>query len=114
MVVSGEAKLTLKMDRFAKQYTEAQKYLDSEVLKDSSPYVPMRTGVLMQSGIRGTVIGSGEVVWDAPYARRLYYGKSFNFHKGKHPKACAFWFEAAKAVHKNKWIAGAKKLAGGG
>lgn len=46
-----------------------QKALDSEVLRRSDPYVPMRTGALKKSGIIGTKIGSGLVQYVAPYAK---------------------------------------------
>lgn len=114
-VFKGEgATLTLNLNRFSKQYTRAQTWLDSEVLKDSDPYVPMRTGTLVKSGIRGTVLGSGLIVYNAPYARYQYYGTAFNFNKTKHPQAQAYWFEGAKAANKSKWIRGVKKLGGGG
>ena len=92
------------------QVGKAQKWLDNEVLKDCQPYVPMRTGNLMNSGIHGTKLGSGEVVYNAPYSRRMYYGKHFNFSKLKHPQACAQWFEKAKSVHKEDWRKGVQKI----
>ena len=94
-------------ERFEPKYQRAQQYLDNEVLKDCTPYVPMNTGNLMRSGINATVIGSGEVVWNAPYASRCYYG-NMNFRKTKHPLACRQWFEAAKSVNKDKWVRGAE------
>lgn len=100
-------------NRFAAKYSLAQKWLDNEVLKDSDIYVPMRTGNLRNSGIRGTDIGSGKVVYNAPYAARCYYGK-MNFSREKHPQATAQWFEPAKAANKAKWISGAKRLMGDG
>ena len=96
--------------RISKKYSAAQKFLDSEVLRDSAPYVPMRTGNLMQSGATGTVIGSGKVVYNAPYAKRMYYGVSFHFSKDKHPQACAQWFEKAKAAKKDAWLKGVNKI----
>lgn len=102
------------LGRFSKKYSQAQKFLDNEVLKHCDPYVPMRTGNLVGSGIRGTDIGSGEVVYNAPYAKRMYYGVGLNFSKDKHPQACAQWFEKAKAVHKKEWLAGAEKIIKGG
>lgn len=90
----------------------AQKFLDNEVIKDSAPFVPMKTGQLVQSAIRGTIIGSGTVVYNQVYARRLYYGQDFNFSREKHPQAQAYWFEAAKAIHKEKWVRGAGKIVG--
>ena len=52
---------------------KAQKFIDSEVLRLSEPYVPKDSNELIRSGIRNTKIGGGEVVWKAPYARRHYY-----------------------------------------
>lgn len=102
------------LGRFNKKYSAAQKYLDNEVLKDSDPYVPMRTGNLRNSGITGTNIGGGRVVYNAPYAKRMYYGLNFMFSKDKHPKACAQWFEKAKAAKKKAWHDGVNKIIKGG
>ena len=96
--------------RFAPRYDRAQRFLDSEVLRDCAPYTPMRTGYLMKSGNTGTVIGSGKVIYNAPYAKRCYYGRSMRFSKDKHPKACAQWFEPAKAAKKDQWVAGVEKI----
>jgi len=96
--------------RFEKKYSEAQKFLDNEVLKDSDPYVPMRSGNLVKSGVLGTDIGSGKVVYNAPYSHRMYYGFSFHFSKDKHPQACAQWFEKAKAAKKDDWVKGVNKI----
>lgn len=52
---------------------EVQKVVDSEVLRLSDKYIPFRTGTLRNSGIIGTVIGSGKVSWITPYARQQYY-----------------------------------------
>ena len=101
-------KLNLNQDkvcgRFDPKFELAQKRLDSEVIRCSSPYVPMRSGQLMRSGETGTRIGSGQVVWNTPYARRMYYGLNYHFSTDKHPQACAQWFEKAKAVQKDAWI----------
>ena len=98
------------LGRFNKKYSAAQKFLDSEVLRDSAPYVPMRTGNLMGSGNTGTVIGSGKVEYNAPYAKRMYRVVNFHFSKDKHPQACAQWFEKAKAAKKDAWIKGVNKI----
>ncbi len=97
------------LSRFDPKYQLAQKRLDSEVVRCCSPYVPMRDGNLMRSGINGTKLGSGQVIWNAPYARRQYYGLNFHFSTDKHPQACAQWFEKAKAVHKKEWLDVVKK-----
>lgn len=99
--------------RLEGQVDKAQKWLDNEVLKDCQPYVPMRSGNLMNSGVSGTTLGSGKVVYNAPYAKRMYYGTNFNFSKLKHPQACAQWFEKAKSVHKEDWKQGVQKIVKG-
>ncbi len=102
------------LERYNALYSKAQKYLDSEVLRDSAPFVPMRTGFLMKSGNAGTVLGSGKVVYIAPYAHAMYYGTHIHFSKDKHPQACALWFEKAKAIKKDEWMAGVNKIMKGG
>ena len=96
-----------------KNFDECQKYIDSEVLRLSDPYVPMQTGMLKKSGISGTVIGSGEVEYIAPYGRKQYYenagmGKEgMNRGGGLRGKE---WFERMKADHKDEILEGLKKL----
>ena len=48
------------------QFNQTQRFVDSEVLRLSSPYVPFQTGMLDKSGILGTDVGSGEVNYIAP------------------------------------------------
>lgn len=102
----------LVVSRFNPRFKQAQKWLDNEVVKDSTPYTPMKTGALMRSGINATHYGSGEVVWNTPYAARCYYNK-LNFSKDKHPQAQSHWFEKAKAVNKAKWTDGVRKIVKG-
>lgn len=99
--------------RYGAYLDQAQRFLDSSVLRDSDPYVPMRTGNLARSGQRGTRIGSGQVRYTAPYARKQYYLYPVK-STGKHPKASMQWFEKAKAVKKYDWISGAKRIGGRG
>lgn len=99
--------------RFSPRYRAAQKWLDNEVLKDCEPYVPFRTGNLARSGPLGTKLGSGKVIYNAPYARRVYYARGTKFSKQKHPQACAEWFEKAKAVRLKHWTDGVEKMVKG-
>lgn len=93
-------------------FTQAQKFVDSEVLRLDAPYMPIRTGTLIKSGQLGTVIGSGEVDYVTPYAAAQYYGtaqsRDYDAQRGGE------WFERMKADHKDEIIRGAKKIAGGG
>lgn len=99
--------------RFNPKFSAAQKFIDSEVLRDSAPFTPFRYGNLMKSGNTGTTIGSGKVIYNAPYSKRMYYGVNFNFSKDKHPQASAQWFEKAKAIKKKNWIDGVNKIVRG-
>lgn len=82
---------------------KAQTGLDSLVLQDSNYFVPLKTGTLQKSGIINTRLGSGEVVWRTPYARRLYYEYKKPAYQAN-PNACSKWFEAAKARWLDKWV----------
>lgn len=80
--------------RRTKQFSNCQKYVDEAVLKYSSPFVPMETGVLDKSGILGTDVGSGEVQYITPYAAKLYRHPEYSFSTRYHQLAQAEWFEA--------------------
>ena len=93
-------KITAKL----KKYIDIlQPILDTQVLKDSNYYAPMDTGNLMSSGITGSKIGSGQLLWTAPYAKKMYYGVGYNFSKDSNPNAQAKWFEKAKATKIGNW-----------
>ena len=55
----------------------AQQVVDSEVIRYCDPKVPFRTGALKDSALSNTVIGSGEIVYAAPYAHYLYMGEVY-------------------------------------
>lgn len=88
----------------------AQNFIDSEVLRLCSPYLPFQTGALHDSGILGTVIGSGWVIWSAPYAAPQFYNtadsRSYDPLRGGH------WFPRMKADHGQRIIEGAKEIGG--
>lgn len=87
----------------------AQAVLDEQILKDSNFYVPMDTQQLERSGIINSKIGEGLLIWNTPYARRIYYGEQYNFSKDKNPNARALWFEYAKSIHLASWRELAKR-----
>lgn len=106
---------TVLKDHGLNEGDKVQKTVDSEVLRRSDPYAPMDTGFLKKSGILGTKIGSGEVVYNAVYADKNYY---HNAGKGKQGTARGglrgrFWFERMKADHLPDIIKTAKDAAGG-
>lgn len=66
-------------ERGLQQYGSVQRYVDKEVIRIMTPYVPKDTGELIRSATRLTKIGSGMIIQggeDAPYGRRWYYEKA--------------------------------------
>ena len=93
-----------------------QKYIDTKVIALSAPYVPFLTGFLaVQSPTLGTVIGSGLVVYRAPYARRQYYTNGGNGKQGTSRGGLRgrYWFERMKADRGQEIIRKAAEIAGG-
>lgn len=89
---------------------KVQRFIDSEVLRLCEPYVPRDQGILIDSGVSNTEIGSGVVSYDTPYARRWYYEPA-QFQGA--PKRGNYWFERMKNEGgKEKILQGAAKLAG--
>lgn len=132
-----DAEVTLDLDRFVKQYSEAQFWLDSQVMTDMVPYMPHQTGTFVNvtRAMSAALAGSGEVVAAAPpMGRFLYEGKvmvdpvtnSPWAREGatkvvternltySNPKATPHWFDTAKQNHGKAWVDGVKKRAGGG
>ena len=53
--------------------SKAQKFLASEVVRQSDPYVPMQQGMLKN---QRTIAGDGsQIVYTQPYAHYQYYGQ---------------------------------------
>lgn len=107
---NGTAKLTWN-EGFApkkrEQFTKAQEIIDSECLRYMNPLTPMRTGTMIKSATLGTVIGSGEIIYVAPYARRQYYNNAGG--SPAHPQAKAYWFETMKAANRDSILRAAAR-----
>jgi len=95
------------------QFISAQRFVDSEILRLSEPYIPLLTSMLIKSGILGTKVGSGVVEWIAPYAKSQYYlarktGSQTGALRG------SFWFQRMKEVKGKRIISGARRVAATG
>ena len=130
--VGANFRVNLSLDRFSKQFTEAQQWLGDRVLEDCKAYMPHLTGGLQQRS--HTEEDGKKVVFPGPYGRFQYGGKvmvdpvtgSPWARKGakkvltdrplqySNPQATDHWFDTAKAQHGEYWIAGVKERAGGG
>ena len=120
MVVQGpNGKAELKFNsrfvpKWTGRYSVAQRFIDSEVLRQSEPFTPLLTSMLIKTGILGTEVGSGTVSWIAPYARFQYYRGRRPGESKTGPLRGRYWFERMKAVRGREITAGAKKLVGTG
>lgn len=108
---SVKAQLTWNSNFVARRnenFSKAQKFVDSEVLRYCSAMIPFKTGMLDKSGKLGTVIGSGNVQYIAPYAARQYYDtattRPYDANRG------GKWFERMKVAYKSDILRGAGKL----
>lgn len=130
--VGANFRVNLSLDRFSRQFMEAQQWLGDRVLEDCKAYMPHLTGGLQQRS--HTEEDGKKVVFPGPYGRFQYGGKvmvdpvtgSPWARKGakkvltdrplqySNPQATDHWFDTAKAQHGEYWIAGVKERAGGG
>lgn len=126
---SGQVRLYWNKDfklKWERKYSKAQIFIDNEVLKLNARYIPFQSGFLNRSGVLGTIPGSGEVIYNAPYARYMYYGKIMRDASGraffggapKHvtdedltyhgsPERGKLWFERMKQNHNVQLLRGA-------
>jgi|SRR5688572_31122187 len=117
IIIGANGKAELKFNpkfapKWTRRYSRAQMFVDSEVLRLSEPFTPLRTSMLIKSGILGTDVGSGTVKWITPYARRQYYLGRLPGQSQTGPLRGRMWFHRMKEAHGTKIIAGAKKIAG--
>lgn len=98
------------IERKEKRMKEA---LGQQILKDSNYFAPQDTGALISSSIVASDFQKLLLVWDSPYARRLYWNPQFNFSKDKNPNARGLWFEAAKSMYLSEWVRMAERVANG-
>ena len=96
-------------DRGLENGGKVQKFIDSDVLRLCENKVPKDTNNLIESAIANTQIGSGDVRYRAPYARRWYYMPA-QFQGA--PERGNYWFERMKQQYKNQILEGAKKVSG--
>lgn len=89
-VVSGNMKADVSLDRFSAQFNDAQFWLDSQIMTDMVPYMPMQSGDFIQRtrAMSASMAGTGSVVAAAPpMGRFLYEGKKMvNAATGKGPQ----------------------------
>lgn len=86
---------------------KVQVFIDNTVARHMDAYVPMRTGILKKSVILGSKMGSGELVYIAPYAHKRYYSSNPKL-KGKRGSK---WFHRMWAARKDTIVREVKNYA---
>lgn len=77
-VVKNGVQIEVKLDRFSKQYNDAQYELDTMIMTHMKPYMPHQDGsfIAITEGMSQALAGTGKVVAAAPpMGRFLYEGK---------------------------------------
>lgn len=136
-LVEGDIKVDVNLNRFEKQFQEAQYYLDGQIMNDMVPYMPQRSNALINlTRLNSAAIqGSGKVYaayaiygryqymgkvmvdpdtgspWAKPGAKKVVTERPLTY---SNPKATPRWFDTAKEVNGKAWIKGVKRIAGGG
>lgn len=116
----------IRMLKDRRKLSSCKKKLISQVIKDTTPYVPMQDGILYMSAIVNQNRYKDKIVWTGPYARFLYKGlvmvgvhsrrawarrgevketinKALSYGK-KHPLAGPEWYIRSKSKNKDMWV----------
>ncbi len=103
-----DKKLTRKIEKAS---DEAMAVVMNEALKDANNYARMDTGEMIRSSIRASEPEKGRLVWDTPYAKKVYYaGRPAH---DSNPNARLLWAHFAYTQHRDKYIKMLSKLAKG-
>ena len=82
--------------------------LMEQVLKDSNFYCRQDQGTLIASSQIASRPKDGVLIWDTPYAKRVYFTGEPS--KDVNANASLMWFHKAQNQHCNEWAALAQKL----
>jgi len=136
-----EIKLEFDIDKekLRQRGAKAQEALDTQIMADMMPLMPMDTGSFMNATLAQSqaIAGSGMVIAGiGPMGRFLYEGlvmidpdtgspfaragvkkvvtdRPLEYSKSAHPSATSHWFEEAKAVKLQDWVKLVAKFYGG-
>ena len=81
--------------------------LTQQVLKDSNFYCRQDQGTLIASSQIASQPQKGQIVWDTPYAKRVYY--TGTPCTDINPNASLMWYEQAKRRNHDAWLKLAEK-----
>lgn len=78
-----------------------------QALSDCNEYCRVDQGQLKESSQTASDVKAGKLVWDMPYARRVYYTGTPSKHPNKN--ASLMWCEVAQDAHGKDWQKEAQK-----
>ena len=114
-IVEADIKVNVNLDRFEKQFQDAQLWLDEQVWtgtkKVYAGYGPYARFLYMGKVMIDPETGS---TWARPGAKKVVTDRDIRFSKEPNPFATDHWFDAAKDEFVDTWVKGVKKRAGGG
>ena len=118
-----------------------QRFIDQKVIDGCHPYVPASPDRTLEFSAQvSTEIGSGQVIWNTPYAHYQYMGivygpnipiiqdgilmgwfsppgrpkhptdRELTYDTSQNPHAGPFWFERAKADNLTEWLDEARRV----
>lgn len=82
--------------------------LAEQILTDCNYYVRQQTGALRSSSLSASIPREGLLIWNTPYAKRVYYTGSPR--KNVNPNASLMWCEKASAHFGGDWNRIAQKI----
>lgn len=95
--------------KLGKNIVRSRRFIANEFARVTDPFVPFRDGYLKNSA--SIAIDGSFVLYSMPYARRLYYGKGFNFNEA--PTRGAEWGSRSWAVNGDEVIKAYARYIGG-
>jgi hypothetical protein len=90
--------------------------ISNEALEDANHFARFDQGELIKSSIRASQPEKGRLVWDTPYAKRMYYtGHPVTYRPpgekgGSNPYASLMWAHKGASANKDKYLRMLKKL----
>lgn len=94
--------------RVQKAADRATFIMANELLKDANKYVRKDSGKLEKSSILSSQPEKGVLIWDTPYAKRVYYTGTPN--TSENPNASKMWAHKAHQENREKYQEMAQKV----
>lgn len=108
-MVQLESNVKEFVERFEKLAEKARYLLSSQILADSNKHARMDTGEMIFSSQRASDLPKGLLVWDTPYAKRVYFTGTPS--TDRNPDAELMWVHVARDRYSKDWLAMFEQLA---